>query len=266
MSASSSHQNTHALGEVLSFARHIAEAMWEILGDNVVAVYLHGSAATGDFVINKSDLDLLTIVNTSLTTEEKELLRKWFIEHSPPSYLAGIDCELLTRMVAATPSRLPEWDTIIRVQHHHHQFDVRLVESDGYSLLELAVVRTRGYTLLGPIPTVLIADPPKVWLLQACITELEQWVSYDVIHDRSSAVLTACRAWLYFSTGLLGTKSEAGAWARTQSPDKALLINTALAQRQGQEGSALANQSVKDFCQQTLSLLKKTLTTKHNFS
>ena len=43
----------------------------KILGDNLVGVYLHGSAAMGCFHPETGDLDLLTVVNDPLSDETK---------------------------------------------------------------------------------------------------------------------------------------------------------------------------------------------------
>ena len=43
----------------------------QILGMNLAGVYLHGSAAMGCFREEKSDIDLLVVVNRSLTDQEK---------------------------------------------------------------------------------------------------------------------------------------------------------------------------------------------------
>ena len=43
----------------------------EILGDNLVGIYLRGSAAMDCFNEKKSDIDLLTVVDRPISDEEK---------------------------------------------------------------------------------------------------------------------------------------------------------------------------------------------------
>lgn len=255
-----SYENRDVLETILAFAHHVAQGIQEILGERLVATYLHGSAATGDFVPNRSDLDLIAVVQVSLSVSEKDELQAWFAQHALPSSLAGIDCELLTQQRAGIPSRLPQWDDIIRVQRQQHHVEVRIPDiSDGYSLLDLAVARDRGHVLTGPPPMTLIAAHPHIWLLQACATQMQRLLSWDMINDRSGAVLTACRSWFYLSNELHATKSEAGAWVRSQSPSYVSLVDTALAQRRGETVQALENHEVKVFCQQVLSFLEEAI-------
>ncbi len=234
---------------VLRLAYLIAQSMQELLGKELIALYLHGSAATSDFIPGQSDLDLIAVVQTLVSASEKAQLQAWFARQVLPPELAGIDFELLTQQAAAFPSQQPDWNMIIRVQRHQHSIAVLTPDVfDGYALLDLAMARERGYALMGPDPTMMIATLPRLWLLQACVAQMQRWLSWYVINDRSSAVLTACRAWYYLSNGLHATKSEAGLWARSQSSTYTSLIDAALAVRRGEIGKALKNDEVKAFC------------------
>ncbi len=245
-------------GKIEDFTLLVAQGMQELFGEQLIALYLHGSAATGDFVLGRSDLDLIAIVQAALPVSEKAQLQSWFAENSPPPGLAGVDFELLTQRAAAFPAQRPDWDMIVRVQQYQHHFDILAPDaSDGYSLLDLAVARERGRALVGPEPMTMIAAPPRLWLLQACAAQLQRWLGWDVINDRSGAVLTACRSWYYLSNDSHATKSEAGAWARSQSPIYAPLVEAALAQRRGEVRWTLENDEVKAFCQYVLRRLEE---------
>ncbi|MBQ8846878.1 MAG: nucleotidyltransferase domain-containing protein, partial [Lachnospiraceae bacterium] len=50
-----------------SFVKHSKA----ILGDNLVGVYLHGSAAMGCYNDEKSDIDLLVVIHNDMSDEEK---------------------------------------------------------------------------------------------------------------------------------------------------------------------------------------------------
>ena len=253
-------QDHSGLQVAQTFLSTATQGIHALLGEQLVAVYLHGSVATGDFVPNKSDLDVIAISQTSLSVSEKEKIGTWFANYAPPQIVQGIDWAVITQQAVAVPSKHPHWDMVIRIQRCNRHFDVLTVDSyEGYSLMDLAVARERGYALTGPEPITAITELPRRWLLETCVAELHRWVSWDVINDRSSAVLTACRSWFYLEKRLLGTKSEAGVWARSQLPRYASLIDTALAQRQGESDQALENQEVKAFCQQVLSYLEDTI-------
>ncbi len=245
---------------IYTFAYAAVQGIHELLDEKLVAAYLHGSAATGDFVPNKSDLDLVIVCQTSLSETEKEEVRAWFANSTPPLILKGIDCAILTQHEATKLSQHPHWETIIRGQRHAHRFEVVTPSTyDEYSLLDLAMTRERGLVLTGPSPAIIIAAPSRIWLLEDCTRNVRIWADRDVFYDPSSGVLTACRSWLYLDKGLLGTKSGAGVWARSQSSTYAPLIDAALAQRRGMTGQILRDSEVKAFCQHVLRYLEEAL-------
>ena len=47
------------------------ERSQDILGDNLVGIYLHGSLAMGGFTPDKSDIDLIVVVNNPPSHDEK---------------------------------------------------------------------------------------------------------------------------------------------------------------------------------------------------
>jgi Domain of unknown function (DUF4111) len=249
-----------ALTTVQRFAATLAQHFQQRLRENLVALYVHGSVATGDFVAGKSDLDLLAVCRQPCSASDKEWIRAWFARQNPPSCLAGIDCSCLSQQAASLSTRKPHWDLIIRVRCHHGQCEVVPLETDeGYSLLDLALACERGQALLGPAPSVVLAELPRRWLLDACAAEVRRWCTWEVINDRSSAVLTACRAWLLLDTNRLASKTEAGKWVLSRSPTAASLIEAALAQRRGEGGPVLSNEETHLLCQQVLERLEQAL-------
>ena len=69
-------------------------AIKSALLEKLIGVYLTGSLSYGDFVIERSDIDLLVVVSNKLSIEEIELLRKLHndIEVKYPSWKERIEC------------------------------------------------------------------------------------------------------------------------------------------------------------------------------
>lgn len=66
----------------------------EILNDKVVGIYLTGSLSYGDFVLERSDIDLLVVVKDKLNNSEIELVKKHHkdLEDKYPSWKERIEC------------------------------------------------------------------------------------------------------------------------------------------------------------------------------
>ncbi|MEP6892970.1 MAG: nucleotidyltransferase domain-containing protein [Gaiellaceae bacterium] len=55
--------------ESLSYAEAVSRQLTEILGQDLVGSYLHGSAAFDDFLPDRSDIDLLAVCELPLSPE-----------------------------------------------------------------------------------------------------------------------------------------------------------------------------------------------------
>ena len=67
----------------------------DILGDNLVGIYLHGSAAMGCFNDEKSDIDLLGVINSDLSAEDKLQYMDMVVELNAFAPTKGIELSLL---------------------------------------------------------------------------------------------------------------------------------------------------------------------------
>lgn len=60
------------------FLASVQGALPQILGANLIGIYLHGSLAYGDFNAHRSDVDVAVVVRRSLTSTEFTKLDAWF--------------------------------------------------------------------------------------------------------------------------------------------------------------------------------------------
>lgn len=70
-----------------------------ILGDNLAGVYLHGSAAMGCFIAEKSDLDLLVVVDGELSDKTKLMFIDMVAEMNKEAPEKGIELSIVKRDV-----------------------------------------------------------------------------------------------------------------------------------------------------------------------
>lgn len=71
----------------------------EILLDNLVGIYLHGSAVMGCFNEKKSDIDLLIVVNKAITNEVKRKYMDMVVELNTYAPEKGIEMSIVKRDV-----------------------------------------------------------------------------------------------------------------------------------------------------------------------
>jgi aminoglycoside adenylyltransferase-like protein len=192
-----------------------------VIGSNLVAVILHGSLVAADFVAGRSDVDLLVIVRSSLTDEQRRSLADAVTELARPRR-AWVDYRVVTSEQALRPSRAPTLDFYVGM-HPDLPGGVEIEHTptgEPDLLFEYAICRDVGVSLVGPAPASLIGTVPDDWLLDVGDRCLERWqeIEYDEQHAELM-IFTACRLWYRAVEGGHCSKSEAARWVIARAPD-----------------------------------------------
>ncbi|GAA3196676.1 aminoglycoside adenylyltransferase domain-containing protein [Dactylosporangium siamense] len=197
----------------MDFAGQIAAAV----PDGLVAVILHGSLATGDFLAGRSDVDLLAVVATAVTDGQAGALER-FVMGADLGDAAGMDLHVVTAAVAAHPGQAPPVE--LYVGRHPSGVEVdRDVAADPDLPVELAMARAGGRSLLGAAPVEVIGEIPAGWVLDRGRHWLTVWQGLtDDDEHAAHMVLTACRIWRFAATGVHCGKGDAARWAAARDP------------------------------------------------
>jgi streptomycin 3"-adenylyltransferase len=181
----------------------------DALGPALIGVYLHGSAALGDYDPARSDIDVLAVCAATLEAGERARLGAALgREGLPCPARAGLEFSLVTQAAARDPSRTPPyelhgWDEHGHVRHGDDRGDPDIP-------LHFAVVRQVGLAVCGPPPADVVRDVPRDELIGLAADELDWTVAQA---SPSTQVLTACRAWALSADGRFRSKRDAAEWA-----------------------------------------------------
>ena len=198
-------------------AQEIAYSCAELFGDRLVAVILHGSLVLGDYSPASSDVDLLAIVERSLTDDELAALVELVLARRGEA--AGIDLRVVTRAVAGKPTESPAMELYVGVHNDHEPEQLRRIDGERDLVAELSMVRADGRSLVGPDPTAVVAAMPVEWVIAYGDQVLERWQQLtDDAEHAALMVLTACRIWRFAVEGVHCSKTEAARWALLQDP------------------------------------------------
>jgi len=194
-----------------SYLKMVTSTVGEVMGESLVALYLHGSAVQQDFDPSVSDVDILGIVKGPLDANLRNALTRRLNHEALPCPVQGFEFILCTAQSVQEPifampfeyalSTGPHWP----LQHEHSS-----AISD--TLIHLTLCRQSGRVLLGPSPSDLVAPVPIALLRRALVAELE-WHLEDLGKslDRAAqrnAVLNAARSASAARTGYILSKSE----------------------------------------------------------
>lgn len=212
-------------------AGEVGRALAGVLGEDLVAVYLHGSAVLGGFRWDRSDLDILALSRASLSDQQLgETVRALGTVSYPAN---GLEFSLMTAAEAlrrTLPSpRFQLHQTTDGWDRAGKTVDGRTRKGDPDLILHLAVCRQRGIAIVGPPASAALGDVPDQEILSAMRDEI-RWARKHA--PLEYLVLTSARAWLFFETRRISSKVEAGEWAAKRYGEPAL-IEAALARQRG---------------------------------
>lgn len=206
-------------GEVPEMLDAHLSGIHDILGDNLVGVYLRGSLALGDFDPAASDLDFFAVTERRVSDAEFAALAALHtrLDHLPNRYAAELEGPYIDRAAARRFQPGERHPTIGRgeaLTWHAH---------GSNWMLERWAVLEHGITLLGPDPKILIAPVSPDDIRAAVRHRLPDWADWANQPDdpdwllprghKAYVVETMCRALCTLSTGALPSKPQAVAWA-----------------------------------------------------
>jgi hypothetical protein len=218
-----------AINSVLS---EWVEGVKRLLGRKLVGLYLSGSLAYGDFVPERSDIDLQAVVQIPLTQDElrsAEQLHK-DIERKCPEWANRIECSYvpleLMRELRPPATPRPWWG-----------FGTFYAEAPAGNewIINHYLLSKHGIRLAGPdfndlIPPIEIDHVRRASardLFQEWVPKIDdaEWLSNS--HYQSYLVLNLCRILHTVVHGEPGSKKVAGDWAKAMYPQWKSLIEEA---------------------------------------
>lgn len=212
------------------------------LRTNLVGIYLHGSLALKCFNPQRSDVDLLVVLNESLSVDTKRTVIGYLLKHSRAPH--SIEVSYLT-LSDIKPWKCPTPYDLHYGEDHREVYQAALKDESWRSWnderrtdLDLAahimVTRMRGVTLVGPAATELFPNVPEEDYRASILADFD--FARERIHDNPVyAVLNMCRVFQYLSHGGISSKDEAGQWALDElASDYQVVVSQALEVYRGQ--------------------------------
>jgi hypothetical protein len=214
----------------LDAARLTCERLGGALPDNLLAVYLHGSAVLGGYRSDRSDLDILVLTARALGDGDSDAVLASLVDVAYPA--KGLEMTIITEAEAAQPdAHAPRFQLHVAIDglgSVTRVVDGRDREGDRDLVLHFAVCRASGVALVGPPPGETLALIRDQQVRQAMLDEM----AWAATAPPEYLVLTSARAWLFAATGRLASKIEAGEWATERYPSPGV-IRSALAVQRG---------------------------------
>jgi Domain of unknown function (DUF4111)/Nucleotidyltransferase domain len=237
------------------YASRLTSELAGLLDDRLTAAYLHGSAALGGWVADRSDVDILVVVARHLPdpalTATGELLMRW--AKACPGR-RGLECSVVTAGQAARPA--PPWPFILHVAVRRG--GPVLVRGDATAgdddlLMHYEASRAAGITLAGAPPAAVIGAVDRLVILNYLASELDWGLANG---PECYAVLNACRALVYLAEARIVSKVTGGLAALSRGTAPPGLVRRALDQQRAQAPERAPGPEAVRFVRRTAAALR----------
>lgn len=197
----------------------ILAGLHEVLGENLVGAYLHGSSVLGGLK-PRSDLDIIGVSGRRATLGEKRELVELLMKGSGRVGSIGAPHPIEFDLVVESeirPWRHPalvdfHYDELIREELEAGKIDLSTgIEERGFAPL-VRMARSAKASLYGPPPTTMFDRVPTHDYHDAILKDIEEIDRWIVI-DTRNVVLTLPRVWAGLCTDDLHSKESCVSWA-----------------------------------------------------
>lgn len=238
--------------DVEQLLSEVVKGYADILGDNLVGIYLHGSLALGCFTWDKSDIDFIAVVENEPAPFEKAEIIKLLLMLDADAPPKGLEMSVVPR--SACERFMYPMPYYLHFSNGHKQSYIDDLEGhiailhgvDRDLAAHFTVIREVGKTLFGaPISEVFGNVPPSDYL-DSILGDIEN-AEEDILEDPVYITLNLCRIMGYLEGAGVLSKLAGGQWGTEHLTQYADVINSALTEYSGGEITSVTAERLRQF-------------------
>lgn len=195
----------------------------EILRDNLVGVYLHGSAVMGCFNPEKSDVDLIVVVERPLSGPVKRAYMDMAVRYNALGPAKGIEMSVVLRRVCRPfvyPTPFELHFSAGHLARYLEDPDAYIREMNGEDkdlAAHFTIINNRGKCLYGAPIREVFAEVPGSDYLASIRYDIEN-APEEITKYPMYLTMNLARVLAYREEGLVLSKKEGGEWALGRLP------------------------------------------------
>lgn len=195
----------------------------KILKDNLVGIYLHGSAVMGCFNPLKSDLDLIVVVERTLPDDIKRLFMDMVVKCNSLGPDKGIEMSVVLRNVC-NPFIYPTPFELHFSQMHQKWYEdnpddyIRKMKGEDKDLAaHFTIITNRGKSVYGTPIKEVFSEVPSDDYMDSILDDVND-APEDIKDNTMYLILNLARVLAYKEEKLVLSKQEGGEWAIEHIP------------------------------------------------
>ncbi|MBQ7433095.1 MAG: DUF4111 domain-containing protein [Lachnospiraceae bacterium] len=195
-----------------------------ILQDNLVGIYLHGSAVMGCFHPAKSDIDLIIVVKDSMSDTVKRVYMDMVVEWNAMGPAKGIEMSVVKQSVCKPfvyPTPFELHFSIAHLDWYRNDPDDYITKMQGEDkdlAAHFTIINHRGKCLYGASIEEIFADVPVPDYVDSIWNDIAD-AEEEIADNPMYLILNLARVLAYLKDGLVLSKKEGGEWALDNIPE-----------------------------------------------
>lgn len=195
----------------------------EIIEEKLVGIYLHGSMAMGCFDSDKSDIDVIMVIEDDISDTQKIMLMRQIVylnQQAPPK---GLEISIVKReycnpFIYPTPFELHFSPMHLPWFKENPQDYVEKMKGEDIDLAaHFTIIRNYGVVLWGEKIENIFAPVPKQNYLESICADIEN-ATEDILEQPIYITLNLCRVLAFVREGLYLSKEQGGNWGIKHLP------------------------------------------------
>ncbi|MDE6619795.1 MAG: DUF4111 domain-containing protein [Lachnospiraceae bacterium] len=206
----------------------------DILGDNLIGIYLHGSAVMGCFNSLKSDLDFIVVIKDDITHAVKRAYMDMVVALNRQAPEKGIELSIVKQNVCSPFVYPTPFELHFSIAHlNWYQTDPcdyieKMRGTDKDLAAHFTIIYHRGKALCGKPIHEVFSEVSREYYFDSIWGDIEN-AQEEIIENPAYIILNLCRVLAWQRENLILSKSEGGRWGLSNIPEQyARLIAGAL--------------------------------------
>ncbi|MBQ8189410.1 MAG: DUF4111 domain-containing protein [Lachnospiraceae bacterium] len=240
----------------------IVDTSKQIFRSNLTGVYLHGSIVMGCFNPDKSDIDLIIVVEDNITDEQKMQFMKEVVELDKSAPSKGIELSIVKKtyckeFLYPTPFELHFSNTHLQwFIDNPTDYISKMKGTDKDLAAHFTIINHCGITLYGEGIASIFSEVPKADYIDSIWADIEG-AKEEILEIPMYMILNLCRVVAYLKKGLVTSKKQGGEWGKQNlEPRYQSLISEALKCYASDEKMVVEAAEAQAFAEYMLELIK----------
>ena len=197
--------------------RRFTEMSLTVFGENLAGVYLHGSLAMGCFNPEKSDLDLILIVERDISDDQKLTFLNQVVELNREAPPKGLELSVVKRehcapFVYPTPFEFHFSPAHLALALEDPEAYIQKLQGTDKDLgAHFTIINHYGIVLYGEKISGVFAPVPMADYIDSIWSDVEG-AREEILENPVYMVLNLCRVLAYLQDGLVLSKQSGGVW------------------------------------------------------